>query len=666
MKCNPLRWLWGLIPLAVFSAVAALSIKGDVERDLSKRVGQALESAGLGWPKLNFEGRDLLISGKADEEDEPGQAVKIANAINGVRVTEVKADLLPKVTPYTWSASHKDDKVTLGGHVPSEKVRKAIVAAAKSAFPRNQIDDQMELARGNPALAEWQPAYGIALRQLAHLKSGTAHLSDLTLSLEGEARNTAAYKDIKTALAAGLKGVKSGSDKVTPPVIDPYTWGAKLAGNQAVLSGYVPSDKARSELLATAARAFGKTPVVDRMELGAGAPKDWAKAAGVAVDQLATLQEGAADLKGTQILLQGTATDDAIADATRKAFTGGVPAGFKSTEAIKGLRPALPVIDPYTTKVSATAGGVEVSGYVPSDGARDAVIKAVKAKFPGREVSDKLQLGAGEPAGYDTCILSAVAGLNRLGTGTVALSGKSVELSGTTEDEALAMALPGEVRNAARGTCDTKVLVRYDDTKKRQAAEEAAARAKADAEAAERARRDADASSARLKAEQDAKQAADEEARRKAAEAEAKRQAAEAETRKAVSAEQARRQEEASVCERALRGAAPTGMIQFERASDVLLRESQPVLRKLVEVANTCQNSTIEVEGHTDSEGIPERNQPLSERRAQAVVTFLVEAGVPAERIKAIGYGDTKPIADNATAEGRAKNRRIEFTVKAK
>jgi len=78
---------------------------------------------------------------------------------------------------------------------------------------------------------------------------------------------------------------------------------------------------------------------------------------------------------------------------------------------------------------------------------------------------------------------------------------------------------------------------------------------------------------------------------------------------------------------------------------------------------NQCPAFKISVEGHTDSEGIPERNNPLSERRAKAVSDYLTAAGVDASRLSTVGYGAERPIADNETAAGRAKNRRIEFKV---
>ena len=69
------------------------------------------------------------------------------------------------------------------------------------------------------------------------------------------------------------------------------------------------------------------------------------------------------------------------------------------------------------------------------------------------------------------------------------------------------------------------------------------------------------------------------------------------------------------------------------------------------------------INGHTDNVGNPEANKRLSERRAYAVKKYLENKGVEQERMTANGYGDTKPVATNATKEGRALNRRVEFVV---
>ncbi len=72
----------------------------------------------------------------------------------------------------------------------------------------------------------------------------------------------------------------------------------------------------------------------------------------------------------------------------------------------------------------------------------------------------------------------------------------------------------------------------------------------------------------------------------------------------------------------------------------------------------------FEVQGHTDNTGTVAGNQKLSEQRAQAIVNKLVEMGIEANRLSAKGMGQSAPLADNSTDEGRAKNRRVEFIKK--
>ena len=73
---------------------------------------------------------------------------------------------------------------------------------------------------------------------------------------------------------------------------------------------------------------------------------------------------------------------------------------------------------------------------------------------------------------------------------------------------------------------------------------------------------------------------------------------------------------------------------------------------------------TVRIEGHTDSDGDDEYNRQLSDGRARAVRAYLVEHGVEAARLEAVGYGETQPIADNLSASGRQQNRRVEVIIK--
>jgi len=104
--------------------------------------------------------------------------------------------------------------------------------------------------------------------------------------------------------------------------------------------------------------------------------------------------------------------------------------------------------------------------------------------------------------------------------------------------------------------------------------------------------------------------------------------------------------------------------IYFEYDKADIKTESYKLLDKLISVANECPKSKIVIEGHTDSDGSERYNQQLSSKRANAVKNHLIEKGISAERLEAVGYGEVNPIATNDTNEGREKNRRIEFNVK--
>ncbi len=105
--------------------------------------------------------------------------------------------------------------------------------------------------------------------------------------------------------------------------------------------------------------------------------------------------------------------------------------------------------------------------------------------------------------------------------------------------------------------------------------------------------------------------------------------------------------------------------VNFAFNSAVLTPESKKILDEDRTVARLKgePDMRVEVAGHTDSVGSDAYNQKLSERRAQAVVDYLVSTGVDPKRLKAVGYGKTKPIASNATEAGRAENRRVELQV---
>ncbi|WP_060981586.1 OmpA family protein [Vibrio splendidus] len=101
----------------------------------------------------------------------------------------------------------------------------------------------------------------------------------------------------------------------------------------------------------------------------------------------------------------------------------------------------------------------------------------------------------------------------------------------------------------------------------------------------------------------------------------------------------------------------------FATNSTELSEEGKTAVQPIVEVLQAHPQSTVNIVGHTDSTGAAEYNMMISKKRAAAVAAYIEEQGIEAERITAYGEGEENPIASNATAEGRAQNRRVEATI---
>lgn len=103
--------------------------------------------------------------------------------------------------------------------------------------------------------------------------------------------------------------------------------------------------------------------------------------------------------------------------------------------------------------------------------------------------------------------------------------------------------------------------------------------------------------------------------------------------------------------------------VQFETGSAVLKSESNSILRQVANIMERYPDFNMVISGHTDNVGRPAYNQTLSERRAKTCYEFLVREGISASRMNYAGYGDSRPIATNATDKGKSLNRRVEFNL---
>ena len=103
--------------------------------------------------------------------------------------------------------------------------------------------------------------------------------------------------------------------------------------------------------------------------------------------------------------------------------------------------------------------------------------------------------------------------------------------------------------------------------------------------------------------------------------------------------------------------------IFFDYNKATLQAISFPELNRLFDLLKQNPNLSIEIGGHTDDQGANDSNLKLSQQRAEAVLTYLIAKGIKADRLKAVGYGETVPLVDNNSEENRAINRRVEFKI---
>lgn len=616
-KCNPLRWLWGLLPLCLLCWLAVLGMQQRIESELTARAREHLDRNNLSWASVVFKGRDGTIIGRAEEESDQRRPATEVAKLWGIRSLEDRIEVLQFVKNYVWNASTRDGILALTGYVPNEAARKAILTSARSAFPKHKVEDKMELARGAPEQKQWLGGTAFALRQLAALKpGGRAGLEASGLLVEGEADSSRAYETVRTALTRSLpQGISLKAERVIPPIVRPYVWGASLRGRQVELTGHAPSITTRDDLKAAAGRAFPGAAVVDRMTLAAGAPAEWQSVTALAIARLGQLKQGTAELQDRQLTVTGLTETEPVAEAVRASLKRDTPASFRLIEQVRQDPVAKAAEE---ARRAAEEAQREAARRKAEEDARRAAEAKAKADEEARRVAD----------------------------------------ASRTEAERRAAEAKARAEEEARRTAELQT-------------QQSQARAKAEAEArilAEQQRQQSEA--ARRKAEEDNRLAAEAQSRRLAeekriAEEQARVRRDLEERRRTEQAAQMRTQE-AQRCQQSLTSAIESGRITFQRASAELDRRSHQTLNTLAKIVKSCPNFAIEVAGHTDNEGEPDRNQRLSERRAKSVLDYLVKAGVPDSSLSAAGYGDTRPKVANDSAANMAINRRIELSVKHK
>jgi hypothetical protein len=267
----------------------------------------------------------------------------------GLRAAQALIDLPPSITGvvpiagksqlrangYVWSATRIESSIRLRGSVPTDEDRRTVLGMVKAHFPDLQVEDRLKIVKGAPPQDQWLGAVSFGLKQLSHLKRGSARLLDIALRVDGEARTGDDYVEVKKALAGPLPtGLIVAGQNIKPPIADPFVFVADLGANALSLSGSVPSEDARKTVRDLSRQLFRRPGLDDRLELASGAPKDWDEAVAAALRALSQLESGKIALSGLAVTIQGVAPDKGTAVAVSYQLRRDLPALFSTSENI--------------------------------------------------------------------------------------------------------------------------------------------------------------------------------------------------------------------------------------------------------------------------------------------------------------------------------------------
>lgn len=509
------------------------------------------------------------------------------------------------------------------------------------------------------------------------------------------------------ALQARSVRVVDASAVTLPPIADPWTFSATRAGDAVVLSGNYADEATRAAINAAAAAAVPGAKIEDKMTLARGASEGAGALSSYLLAQLAAM-EGTIGLKGAEVTAKGKALSVPAYESLVDALSATLPGGGKLASA--EIEPAK--VAPYFLSVVKDGTGVLLDGFVPAATVRRAVVDAAKAAIPGAKIEDSLQIALGVPASVDwqKAAEFLVGQASNLASGKAEIRDGNVSVEGQALDpdkfdaagKTLGGDLPAGLKLAA-ANIRQPVIDPYVWSLKanggdvelsgfapdRKQADENVSRVRSafpgKVNVIDKQRLGAgghpDIAAAYSVAIQLASRLSGASAQisgpslRIAGEALTGAAANEIRARAANGlppgfrgvAEVALAAEGALVapddCQKLIADVMTGATIRFATAKADIDTDSFGLLDRLAQAVRRCPEARVEIAGHTDADGDDEANLALSNERANAVRDYLVRGGVLFSRLLPAGYGETHPVADNATAEGRALNRRIELNV---
>jgi len=611
----------GVLFLTALTFYSALWFKSEtIEDDITKRVTADLDASGAKNVDVDVDGRHVTLTGVVF--DETVETAYLDTADNTYGALGPIDGLTYQTDGSYVTATKTDDGITLRGTVPSEDARADLVGRANAATDGTVTD---ALTIGG-ASSDWQAEAGFGLDKMAGLTSGALAVSAGSYVLSGTAGGDAS--DINGTLANRTGWSSFVSDDMSGKVADLT---ANVADRDQTIAGFQADlDALRSVVGEEQADAATLTQQL-----------------GDANDEIAARDVTIADMTSAAAALESNVTDLTATVATRDAtivdLQGQLTANASDAEAASAAK----IADLSGTIAAKDAELADLSGLVET---RDATIV---------DLQGQLTANASDAEAASAAKIADLSGM------IAAKDAELADLSGLVETrDATITDLQGQL-SANASDLDTANAAKIAALTAAAAAQTAdVARLSGDVEGLTAQVADRDTTIESLQGQLDTAGAnADQIADLKGVIAERDATIAAFAATPASSGADI-----AAQCARQATSVLEGSRINFATGTATIEAGSVALLERVTGIALACvgDNVSVEVGGHTDDRGSDESNQQLSEQRAQAVRDFMAARGVNTSGLAAVGYGEANPIADNATAEGRAANRRISFDWQAR
>ncbi len=615
---QPNKWIFGLVPLIPLWFFANYTKTSDVEADLGARASAAV-NAQLDKGAVSVAGRDVTLSGAAFSEQGKNAIADAVRAQFGVRLVNDSSTLIPEAKPYTWSASRDGDKITLSGSVPDPATRQAILKVASEAVPGAQVADTMIYARGMGTFG-FATAAAFGIKELGSLNKGEVGLSNSQFSIKGEAPDSIRYLAAVQGLSTLPEGIKLEAADILPPSVPSYTISAVKSDGGIVLSGFAPSADAEAKFVTAAKAAVQGGNVTDQLQIARGlAPGlDFAALTTFMAAELGNLKTGEAKFSGGVLSIKGEAPSAEALKAAMAGLATGAPAGVKL--AASGIVGPTPVPEP--AKVPEPEKAAEPAKEAQPGKSMEPMSAAGEYNFAAVRAGDTLTLTGNYP---DDDSHEKILGVIKSKFFGITLVDQTKIVEGAPKN--FAQAAMSAVSQLSRLASGSATISNSHISLTGEALYDAASR-------------QINSNIVTALPSGFVGESA-------------------VTTRAAAAIIQ-----DPAKCQIVISDLLKLGKIRFETGKASIHPDSFGFLDAVVAEVGRCPTTNFEVGGYTDNVGAPGANLELSRLRAQTTADYLAKAGIPAERLTAVGHGETNPIASNDTDDGKAQNRRIEFLVK--